>query len=279
MKNFIYFILGVVFGMVVMWLMIGRADRVRANDKIDLCHWESWKYGWLSVDINSTDADGHGNHFFDIIPSYHYDYWTGNTHHVGTYPGKNLSKLNWIANDCKEPPKATPTPTVTLTPTPTPTLAPSVTPTPSKEPCREDCDEVTPTPTPTKEPEEKHEGDPHVDSWTAASAPRCQAINPEKAPCNFVVARKGDDAKLHWEICGTNPGSQIVVYYKQNGVDHWQYSTKGPNSGLMDIHGLGKMDITFAAQFLNGDCSGGPLTGPMTKAVVDDAGHHWKLWR
>ena len=140
------------------------------------------------------------------------------------------------------------------------------------------CLVVTPTPVESLTPTPQPTGDPHVDSWTPSTPPACSDTAPEKAPCNFHVWRNGDTAVLRWEVCGSNPGNKVNAYYKQVSSGDWQYSVQGDNSGLMTINGLGKLDITFALQQVNG-CAAGGLVSPLTNLVVDGASSGWHLFR
>ena len=184
--------------------------------------------------------------------------------------------FNRHSNNGKCHPAPTPpvSPLPTLTPTPTQTPNPTPTPTPTETPCKEDC-EPTPTPETTPAPT----GEPHRDVWTTAEVPACTDTAPEKSPCNFTVWRKGDQAKLTWEICGSNAGDKVNIYYKNNNSNDWQYSLTGvPNNGLAEVNGLGTMDVSFAMQFVNG-CNTGSLASPMTNTVVDGATHGWVMFR
>jgi hypothetical protein len=169
----------------------------------------------------------------------------GNPLHAGDHAGSCTNPTN----------TPTPTPTVTTGPTATPTVAitPTVeiTPTPTIIECDGECITPTPTdeprvtPTPTKEPEI---------GLTGASAPtvgvdpgpHCDATPPVKTVANFHLYRKGPDAILKWV---PTEGGRANVYYKQVNSDTWQYSLRDvQNTGYVEIHDLGSLDITFAVQ-------------------------------
>jgi hypothetical protein len=78
--------------------------------------------------------------------------------------------------------------------------------------------------------------------------------------------------------CGSNPGDKVNIYYRNNASTGWQYSVIGAsNNGLFEVKGLGKLDITFGLQQVNG-CSGGALASPIAQ-VVDGASNKWVLFR
>lgn len=123
--------------------------------KIKICHWDEGHGGrWQKkeVDKDSTDAGGHDSHDKDIIPPYHYDFYKGQQHFVGDYPGKNWDSFHqsiWN-NDC-EVMSASPSPQPSLSPSPTPS---SPSPSPSASPSQEPSPTPTPSPTPSFTPEE-----------------------------------------------------------------------------------------------------------------------------
>lgn len=109
-------------------------------------------------------------------------------------------------------------------------------------------------------------------SPSSPSAPQCGETAPVKTGANFHVYRKGGDAILKWF---PTEGGQANIYYKQVNASDWQYSLRDiANTGYVEIHDLGGLDITFALQQSRG-CAGGPLTN----AVVDGATDGWVLFR
>lgn len=229
------------------------------NGKITLCHYDNGqggKYTPNDVSINSTNAQGHDNHNSDIIPPYHYDYFTGQNHHVGDYPGKNFSGQNfilWNNGTCVPP----------VTPTPSPTVTPTVTPTPTPHDCdwkEDDCVTPTPTATPTPSPT------PEVQTSNSGtsnppSAPVCTDGSTTSVVANLQVARNGDQATVSFFV---TQGDSANIYYKESSSQGWQYSVpdvKAGENGYVSytITGLkAGVDYDFGVQQKVG-CGGGQI--------------------
>ena len=165
--------------------------------------------------------------------------------------------------------QAVPTATPSATPTASPSSSPSATPTgsPSATPSASPTVEPSSTPQASEAPQELRV------YYSIPEAPVCGATNTTQIGGNFHIYRKGDSAIAKWI---PTEGNKVNIFYKQNTAPNWQYSLLGvANDGYEVINGLGKLDITFALQQVNGGCSGGPLT----QAVVDGPTKGWVLFR
>lgn len=249
----------IIVGLFLFSFFIVSAVLASQDDKVYWCHCEpNGNCQTLHLPLQALKNAGHVSA-------------QGNPLHAGDHAGACTNPTN----------TPTPTPTVTTAPTATPTVTPTptveVTPTPTIIECDGECITPTPTdeprvtPTPTKEPEI---------GLTGASAPtvgvdpgpRCENTPPVKTVANFHLYRKGPDAILKWV---PTEGDRANVYYKQVNSDVWQYSLRDiQNTGYVEIHDLGGLDITFAVQQSNG-CAGGPLTEP----IVDGNTNGWVLFR
>lgn len=270
----------VLFGLVLSFSMVAGVMATH-NDKVTICHATgSNQNPFQQIEVATDAVDGVGNSDHnrsghqngeDIIPPGIWDVTGRNW----TTQGQAI----WY-NNCNVPQptptvQPTATPSATLTPSPTPTI--EVTPTPTIILCDGDCVTPTPTrepeatPTPTKEPEIGLTG-ATAPTVGVDPGPRCENTPPVKTMANFHLYRKGPDAILKWV---PTEGDRANIYYKQVNSDVWQYALRDiQNTGYVEIHDLGTLDITFAGQQSNG-CAGGPLTDP----IVDGNTNGWVLFR
>lgn len=252
------------------------------NDKVTICHATGSQqnpYQQIEVATDAVDGVGNSDHNRsshqngeDIIPPGIWDVtgrnWTTQGQAIW-YNNCNIPQPTPTVIPTAQP---TATPTATLTPTPT-IVVDDISPTPTVTECQ-DC--VTPTPTDqprvTATPTQAPKQEANTPTSGVNPGPRCENTPPTKTMANFHVYRKGDDAIVKW---WPTEGDKANIYYKQVKSDVWQYSLRDiQNTGYVEIHGLGTLDITFAGQQSNG-CAGGPLTNP----VVDGNTNGWVLFR
>jgi hypothetical protein len=137
--------------------------------------------------------------------------------------------------------------------------------------CPEPTPEVTPEVTPVPVVQESAPQGPGP-----SGPPACTDSKPKEV-ANPHVYRKGDCAIVKWY---PTEGDKANIYYKQNSSEGWQYSVVGvPNTGYREICGLGKMDITFGVQSVNGCAADGIVNASNLSTVVDGSGNHWTLFR